>query len=130
MIDESGGLELVAPRAAVVAIEQILESGGVDRTMIAMLSSGHTVPVIEMDGIILIAAGDTDMMINSGRLSDFLIDAGQEAFLAGWEARERVASGPSAAGYPEDPHEAWSLYTPSEHLDEQQAKLGDYHGED
>lgn len=47
---------------------------------------------------------------------DQVTDACQDAYYAGWEARERVATGPSAAGYPETVEEAWSNHTPPEHI--------------
>ena len=31
--------------------------------------------------------------------------------MAGWEAHERFSKGPSAAGYPDNPSEAWDLWT-------------------
>jgi 3-oxoacyl-(acyl-carrier-protein) synthase len=111
------------PRAAAIEIESAFEEAGYNRTIVTADRTGLPVVAIDMEGIAVIAVGDSDICVNAGRLSDLLHDAGQEAFIAGWEACMASRKGPSAAGYPDDPHAAWDQYSPSEAIEELQTKL-------
>lgn len=107
---------LQVPGAVYGIIRDLFIKAEQDRSVVLALPEGGDATAIDMDGVALVAEDDTDICINSGVLSDTLHDIGQDAFLAGWEARERVAEGPSAAGHPDDPHTAFSLYHPPEEL--------------
>lgn len=90
--------------------------------MITVDLDGNTTTGIEMNGIMIvpIREDDSDTIVNSGRLVDYLVQAGEEAFLAGYEAgcRQGVLNKNYLGG-----ENAWGRYTPSDALQELQDNL-------
>jgi len=74
---------LPIPPAAWEYIASALEEAGYPGHMITHIDGRNTV-AIPLDGLAIIPAGDRDMFINSGRLSDLLVGVGEHAFRAGF----------------------------------------------
>lgn len=105
---------LSIPRAAWDYIaDAFAEVGQHGRHAITIGPDDAPTVAIDMEGISVIPTGDRDMFINSGRLSDLLVQAGEEAFRAGYEA----------AGGQGSYYEAWGNYEPSEDIMDLQAGL-------
>lgn len=88
-----------------------------------MRDEHHKPACLVMTGISLIPDGNhhsPDMLINSGRFSDYEVALGEEAFGAGFDAGVECASGSDHAA---KRWEAWSNYTPSEDLLDMQDDL-------
>lgn len=95
---------LPIPRAAWDYIADAMEQAGYGDHMITEIDGQLTVAV-PLYGIAVVPAGDHDTFVNSGRLSDLLVQAGEDAFYAGYKAaQEGVPMGRAWGGYevPED----------------------------
>lgn len=96
------------PRAAWDIMAMALEEAGYDREIITM-AGGLNMVALDMTHISVVATDDSDMVANSGRLSDFAVQSNEEAFRAGFEAA-RIGD------FYESYHAAWSEYTPSDDI--------------
>lgn len=115
---------LELPPAVFDLIKETMEELGQQHrfTKLNHTPSGQGITAIDFDGIAITAGVDDcrDMFINSGRLSDLLVGAGEEAFQAGFEAgfyHDKERDGWTSY-YP-----AWSEYTPSDAIHDLQADL-------
>lgn len=110
------------PRAAFESISKGFEDAGYDREMISAHpdGGGRVIRMIDMEGIAIFAEpGDpSDICINSGALSDAVIDACKEAFDAGHKAAMTI----TVPAKMQDPthnadgsrEAAWSAFTPAQ----------------
>ncbi len=101
---------LAVPQAAWDFIAHALEQAGYECAAVTRIGDTLTVS-LNMQGIALVPTGDSDTLVNSGRLVDYTDALGEEAFRAGFEA----------ASDSTDYYESWSKYEPSKILQE----LGD-----
>jgi hypothetical protein len=105
------------PRAAWDIMAMALEEAGYDREVITM-AGGVNMVALDMTHISVVATDDSDMVANSGRLSDFAVQSNEEAFRAGFAAGRGYDP---SYGFPEH-HCAleWGRYTPSDDIMELQ----------
>lgn len=103
---------LPVPPAAWDYIADALEEAGYHDHSITQIDGKLTV-TISLDGLAVYPEGDRDMLVNSGRLSDLLVQAGEDAFYAGFNAaKEGVSMG-----------EAWGCYEVPDDIMELQNQL-------
>lgn len=114
---------LAVPPAVFDLLKETMEElGQHHRFMHTAGADGKPEPAIDCSGIAIVAgvADCRDDFINSGKLSDLLVQSNEEAFRAGYEAgayRDPNRDGDSSY-FP-----AWCLYTPSDDIMELQADL-------
>lgn len=112
------------PRAAWDILSELLGmlEGQQDRHVITVDLDQRTTQGIDMNGVMLVPIrdDDSDSIINAGRLVDFLVQAGEEAFRAGYKAgADRGCDYHDTNGV----DEAWDKYTPSDAIQELQDNL-------
>lgn len=78
---------LPIPKAAWDYIADALEEAGYGGHLITEIDGRLTVAV-PLDGIAVVPMGDRDTFVNSGRLSDLLVQVGEDAFYAGFRAAQ------------------------------------------
>lgn len=105
------------PRAAWDIMAMALEEAGYDREVITM-ADGVNMVALDMTHISVVATDDSDMVANSGRLSDFAEQSNEEAFRAGFSAGMDYGAeyGDRAGSY----QKAWDQYEPSDDIMELQ----------
>ena len=105
------------PRAAWDIMAMALEEAGYDRVVITM-AGGVNMVALDMTHISVVATDDSDMVANSGRLSDFAVQSNEEAFRVGFSAGMDYGAeyGDRAGSY----HKAWDQYEPSDAIMELQ----------
>lgn len=79
---------LPIPKAAWDYIADAVEDAGYDNHSPTEINGEVTV-MIDMKGIAVVPLGDRDSFHNAGRLSDLLVQAGENAFRAGHAAGQR-----------------------------------------
>lgn len=110
------------PRAAYESIAKGFEEAGYDREMISAHpdGSGGVVRLLDMEGVSIFAEpGDpSDICVNSGMLSDAVIDACKEAFDAGHTAAMKITVPALFQDPTHNPdgsrEEAWSKFAPAQ----------------
>jgi hypothetical protein len=106
---------LPVPLSAWEYIAAALEQAGYPGHLITHFEGKNTV-AIPLDGIAIIPVGDQDMFINSGRLSDLLVAAGEHAFRSGFEAGMAFALDEN--GNAGNSNKAWDAYEVPEDIHE------------
>lgn len=104
---------LAIPRVVWDHIAEAFSEAGYDGHHITTDADGRPTVAIDMQNIAVIPEGDSDLCINSGRLSDLMVQSNEEAFRAGYEA----------AGGKGSYYEAWGNYTPSDNIMDLQQSL-------
>lgn len=99
---------LSIPKAAWDFIADALEEAGYGDHMITEIDGCLTVAV-PLDGIAVVPMGDQDTFVNSGRLSDLLVQAGEDAFYAGFRAAQSGGSMATAWGEYDVPDDIMEL---------------------
>lgn len=104
---------LALPKAAWDFIASAMTESGYDNHFVTSDDDGAATVALDMQGIGLTPQGDSDQFINSGRLSDLMVQSNEEAFYAGYRAcRDGIPEG-----------RAWDSYEPSEDIMELQNNL-------
>lgn len=104
---------LAVPKAAWDFIASAMTESGYDNHFVTSDDNGAATVALDMHGIALLPDGDSDQFINSGHLSDLMVQSNEEAFYAGYRAHRD--------GIPLD--RAWGDYEPSEDILELQNNL-------
>lgn len=105
---------LPLPRVAWDFIADAMEQAGYDNHLVTDDGHGGFTVMLDMAGIGLIPAGDaSDRCINSGNLSDLLVQVGEDAFRAGHKAAQDGL----------DPDKGWDRYEVPDDIHELQAQL-------